>query len=40
MKRDVTLITLNDSEALVLASDNSGGIGLKDMDMVKHRMMW
>ena len=23
------------SETLVLASDNSGGIGLKDMDMVK-----
>ena len=35
MKRDVTLIALNDSETLVLASDNSGGIGLKDMDMVK-----
>jgi hypothetical protein len=35
VKRDVTLITLNDSETLVLASDNSGGIGLKDMDMVK-----
>jgi hypothetical protein len=35
VKRDVTLIALNDSETLVLASDNSGGIGLKDMDMVK-----
>ena len=39
MKRDVTLIALNDSETLVLASDNSGGIGLKDMDMVKTPMM-
>ena len=35
MKRDITVIALNDSETLVLASDNSGGIGLKDMDMVK-----
>ena len=35
MKRDVTEITLNENEVLVLASDNSGGIGLKDMDMVK-----
>ena len=35
MKRDVTEIILNENEVLVLASDNSGGIGLKDMDMVK-----
>ena len=35
MKRDVTEIILNENEVLVLASDNSGGIGLKDLDMVK-----
>ena len=35
MKRDVTEIIINENELLVLASDNSGGIGLKDRDMVK-----
>jgi hypothetical protein len=35
MIRDVTEIILNEHEVLVLASDNSGGIGLKDLDMVK-----
>ncbi len=34
MKRDITIVPLIEQEALVLASDNSGGIGLKDQDLV------
>lgn len=32
--RDVLIIPLNDEESLVIASDNSGAIGLRDMDAV------
>ena len=35
MKRDVSIISLNEKEALVIAADNSGGIGLKEQDQVK-----
>ncbi len=35
MKRDVSIISLNEKEALVIAADNSGGIGLKEQDHVK-----
>lgn len=35
MKRDVTVIPVNEFESLVVASDNSGGIGLKNSDIVK-----
>lgn len=35
MKRDITFIPVNEFESLVVASDNSGGIGLKDRDIVK-----
>jgi hypothetical protein len=35
MKRDVSIISLNEKEALVIAADNSGGIGLKEQDYVK-----
>ena len=35
MKRDVSIISLNEKEALVIATDNSGGIGLKEHDFVK-----
>ncbi len=35
MKRDITVIPVNELESLVVASDNSGGIGLKDRDIVK-----
>lgn len=35
MKRDVSIISLNEEEALVIAADNSGGIGLKEQDHVK-----
>ncbi|WP_071396449.1 hypothetical protein [Bacillus tuaregi] len=35
MKRDVTVIPLNEHESLIIAADNSGGIGLKESDTVK-----
>jgi hypothetical protein len=35
MKRDVSIIPLNEKESLVIAADNSGGIGLKELDLVK-----
>lgn len=35
MKRDVSIISLSEKEALVIAADNSGGIGLKEQDLVK-----
>ena len=35
MKRDVALVPLNENESLVIAADNSGGIGLKEHDEVK-----
>ena len=35
MKRDVSIISLNEKESLVIAADNSGGIGLKEHDYVK-----
>ena len=35
MKRDITVIPVNELESLLVASDNSGGIGQKDRDMVK-----
>lgn len=35
MKRDIVTIRLNDEETLVLASDNSGGIGEKQADTVR-----
>ena len=35
MKRDVSVVSLNEQECLVIAADNSGGIGLKEFDLVK-----
>ena len=35
MKRDVALVPFNEQEMLVVAADNSGGIGLKEHDAVK-----
>lgn len=35
MKRDVSIASLNDKDDLVIAADNSGGIGLKEHDVVK-----
>jgi hypothetical protein len=35
MKRDVSTISLSENESLVIAADNSGGIGLKEHDLVK-----
>lgn len=35
MKRDVSVISINERESLVIASDNSGAIGLKEKDVVK-----
>ena len=35
MKRDITEIPLNDKKSLVIAADNSGGIGLKAHDIVQ-----
>lgn len=35
MKRDVSLVRLNELESLVIAADNSGGIGLKEKDFLK-----
>lgn len=35
MKRDVSIIPMNERESLVIASDNSGAIGLKEKDFVK-----
>lgn len=33
--RDVAIVHLNENESLVIAADNSGGIGMKDNDHVK-----
>jgi len=35
MKRDITIIPLSEKDSLVIASDNSGGIGLKEHDLVR-----
>lgn len=35
MKRDVSVIPMNEHESLVIASDNSGAIGLKEKDVVQ-----
>ncbi|MCQ6276947.1 ATP-binding protein [Bacillus sp. V3B] len=35
MKRDVLVIPMNEWESLVISSDNSGAIGLKEKDVVK-----
>lgn len=35
MKRDVAVVPFNEGETLVIAADNSGGIGLKEHDAVK-----
>ncbi|WP_338450778.1 ATP-binding protein [Niallia oryzisoli] len=35
MKRDITVVPVNERESLVIASDNSGGIGLKESDLVQ-----
>ncbi|EIJ79892.1 hypothetical protein PB1_05992 [Bacillus methanolicus PB1] len=33
--RDVAIVPINENESLVIAADNSGGIGMKDSDHVK-----
>lgn len=33
--RNAVVIPLNDEESLVITSDNSGGIGTKEQDLVK-----
>lgn len=35
MKRDLSIIPLNEMQSLVVAADNSGAIGMKELDMVK-----
>jgi hypothetical protein len=35
MKRDILITPMNECESLVIASDNSGAIGLKEKDIVK-----
>ncbi|WP_428910550.1 ATP-binding protein [Niallia sp. Krafla_26] len=35
MKRDVSIVPFNEREVLVIAADNSGGIGLKNDDVVR-----
>lgn len=35
MIRDITVIPVSERDSLVIASDNSGGIGLKESDLVK-----
>ncbi len=37
MKRDVSLVPFSEREILVIAADNSGGIGLKEHDAVRTR---
>lgn len=35
MKRDLSIVRLNEQQSLIIASDNSGAIGMKEHDMVK-----
>src|SRR4051812_37735390 len=35
MKRDILVVPMNEWESLVISSDNSGGVGLKEKDIVR-----